>query len=160
MKPFNFLTNFLYEHESSSFFNSKFSLKNTQTTLSDWKFSWSKYLSCLSDMIWRKTFKQLFKQYFKEIIVWIPSELNCAHPIGYLKFLWWSVLYSRETKVRDKQEPRASRKYIKHWYMEISTLQLRILNTSIMPKSEAHWTCIKSFKHILHWVYDLIRKMT
>lgn len=32
--------------------------------------------------------------------------------------------------------------------MEIFYLLLHILNTSIMPKPESHWTCIKSFKHI------------
>lgn len=48
-------------------------------------------------------------------------------------------------------------KYINLGGMEITTLNLIVLDQSIFSVSETHRTCIKSFEHILHWAYFLIR---
>lgn len=54
---------------------------------------------------------------------------------------------------RDKdgeQGSKASMKYINLWGMEITTLNLIVLDQSILSASEAHWTYIKNLEHILH----------
>lgn len=153
LKPFNFLWAFYVEVNQAAALVAKYSPKNIQTTLSEL----NNFLEQMPVWFVKCDMKKNKQQHtFKDIIYVSPFRVQSL-PHNWLPE---GPLMSDAILQRDKdgeQGSKASMKYINLWGMEITTLNLIVLDQSILSASEAHWTYIKNLEHILHWAYFQIR---